>query len=219
MKSIKLHMFERFLAVSISLLLTLLILSYIPLESKLDEWVDMGLFLFMLLSLGIFCFIQIHFKKWKRWGYTFSSDLGLKKIVIFKTNLLTPEGKKVFELHHKPHPLKHGLKLKKYEKKAVIQSLKNDLTKDFATLSKFCQEQDAYLVTITHKKMIAIWQQSSSSSFDIKETKEIRDPFVSPTLLQWIQLSISTSGRVAKRPKSKEWNTFVFHAIQGGESC
>lgn len=217
MRSIRLHLLEKTLYTFLFLLFGVFICLKINFSfmEQFHGWDMLILYGLFIACFGLAFFIYCYFKRWKHDGFTLSKKLGLKRLIIFQTNLVTPTGNPVFELHHRPYSVKYGLKLKKYPKRMVVDELKKDLIKDFEILSFFCQNKRAHLITVTHSSMAHIWKTTSQDYFNVVGTEVVKDPFVKPNWLQWVILSLSTTGRVS--PKPKKWSTFVFNAVEGGD--
>lgn len=212
MNSIKLHLSEKILSLSIFLTFLFLIGLYtipgaIPAVETIapKEWITFGLF---AICFAITAFSYFYFKRWRRIGENLSDELGLGSLVIFHTTLTTEEERDIFELHHKPASYSQGRKLRSQPKHVILQDMQNDFTYDFTQLAGFCETTGAQIITITHDGMAQIWRTAAEGLFEIKETKVIRDPFVKPSWFNWLMLSISTTGRISKKPKY--WRSYVF---------
>lgn len=205
MNSPLLHFYERILFYTIVLGVIAIASLYV---FKIGTTIKQGiLWMFYLIVIGLILYIHFKFKKWKKNGYKLSKSLGLNHIVIFETSLVTSDGQKLFELHHKPTSVIQGYRRLRKPKSQIINELKQDLKRDFSILYEWSLEKNVNLVTVTHESMFQIWDESSDEYFNGIATNQIKDKYVKPNIFSWLLSSFSTTGRFSPRPK--KWGAFL----------
>ena len=163
----------------------------------------------LYMSIIILVFITFfRFRKWKKQGYALSRKLGLKKIIVFETDLITKDREVIYEIHHKPISVLQGFKKRRRKREEILSEWKQELKEDFYKLYKWSLNENVAFISYTHQAMERLWKKSSQKYFAVQPIKEISDPFAKPPLIQWIFISFSSTGRIAKRPN--KWRGIGF---------
>lgn len=205
--------FGRFFFLFVLLAVTSIIMYFIDNKSLAYTLVSTVAKLLLLLSILSNFRIINKTKKWRQDGREITEKIGLKKIILLETNLISRSGTKVYEIHHSPEPFKVGFALKKQKRSDIINQLKHDLEKDFEKLYnwKMNSEESVLLITTTHASMAHIWGQTGKDYFYMKKMDEMLDPYVKMNKFQWLSASFSTTGRINFNPP-QEWDSYYFYS-------
>ncbi|HWO75025.1 MAG TPA: hypothetical protein VNM69_03790 [Bacillus sp. (in: firmicutes)] len=210
MKSVLLHKYEKqfdyVLCVSI---LSLLLIELIDGSGIVNEGLKHAIWGFCYaLCMSLLLHIHFRFKNWKKEGFHLSKQIGLKRLVIFRTVLVNQQGEHIYELHHMPNPFFQGLYLRKQSKGNVMEQINNDLKNDFMHLGHWAKNHNAAFISVTHKNMASLWRKNANSIFFIEDTVQVEDPYVKPSYIRWVVMSFATTGRIVPLPE--EWGTILF---------
>lgn len=210
MRSILLHKYEK----QLDNLVCIVLLSMLGFE-LIEGWMSISRDLKQ--ALWAFCYIlcatlSLHlyfrFKYWKKEGFNLSRRIGLRRIVIFKTNLVNQRNEEFYEIHHHPFPVSYGFRLRKTSRQKLIKEMNEELQKDFIELAYWAERNNAAFISVTHRKMAHLWSRSAESHFYIEPINKLVDPYVVPSLIRWWVMSFATTGRIVSLPK--EWETILF---------
>ncbi len=170
---------------------------------------------FLILSIVMNYIIITKTKEWRKNGREITQKLGLKRILLLETNLITRPQTKVYEIHHTPAPFKYGFTLRKQQRLDIMNQLKEELSGDFEKLNlwKNGTTDNLLLMTTTHSTMAHVWGKTGEKYFYMKEMEKSLDPYVKMNIWQWIAASFSTTGRFnLKTPK--QWDSYYFYNTQ-----
>jgi hypothetical protein len=166
---------------------------------------------FLMIAFGILVKLTTNTREWKKEGREISKIIGLKRIILLKSNLAESEYPDIpgYEIHHKTSSLKEGFKLLFKPKKKVMQELIDDLVEDYKRLAVWAGNEDVILFTTTHKGMINLWKKTADPHFQIIRTGYSLDPWVGMNWFEWMKASFTTTGRI-KWKLPKDWETYFF---------
>ena len=168
--------------------------------------------LFLLLSILMNLLIINKTKTWRKNGNTITKEVGLKRIILLETNLISRPETKVYEIHHTPAPFNYGFTLRKQKRSELMKQLKEELKEDYEKLYlwKMKSADNILFITTTHPAMAHIWKETGKNHFYMKKMEKSLDPFVKMNIFQWISSSFSTTGRVSfKSPQ--QWDSYYFY--------
>lgn len=168
----------------------------------------------LVASIFINYMIIVKTKEWRKNGRELTEKIGLKRILLLESNLLSRSQTTVYEIHHTPAPFKYGFVLRKKKRSDIIAQLKKELEEDFKKLHQWKNEQErnCLFITTTHPSMIHLWKKASSDNFYVKKMDQILDPYVKMNIWQWALASFSTTGRLSFKPPT-QWDSYYFFSV------
>ncbi|MCF6094306.1 hypothetical protein L1765_10060 [Microaerobacter geothermalis] len=184
-----------------------MILSLLKEESVILNTLKLSVVLFGGIALFATIWTERRFKKWRQNGKRISEKIGLRRIIIFESDLIQKEGYESYELHHQPQSFLTGFKYAFQPKRQIIEKMKKELQEDYEKLDSWAKERNVFIFTTTHPKMAKLWEETSKPYFRFISSYDCADPWVEMNLLQWVAATFSTTGRIGFSPP-KQWETY-----------